>query len=313
MYNCLLSGCTRLTWVTNGSLTLSPSTAFHKLRIPEPLLEAARERILIPFIGSGFSRNVDEHLPTSDSLITIIASELRIDPRLLQIHSHDDWKLCAEYLYSQRRTLGDALEQLVLQLEPAGGRRQLIERSKAHLKLAELDTPVIYTTNWDSWIEEGLRCAGRSYYKIRSSDDLTAPVLIEGKVDDARMKPFLIKFHGDFSQPETIVLKQTDYFRRMRFDDPLDIRLQSDVYGRSVLFLGYSFSDPNIQHIWYRLAEILRKVKGARRSYLLTHVNNPVMDSFLNDNFIDVIRVKPLGIGEAVEDLLNELVAVQSN
>lgn len=236
-----------------------------------------------------------------------------MDARLLRIHSNGDWKLCAEYLFTQRGSLGDALSQLILQLEQhydAAGRPK-ITGSPAHLHLAELDTPAIYTTNWDSWIERALTTARRSYYVVRSSNELACPKIVPGESKDARMSPYIIKFHGDFSRPDTIVFKQTDYFRRMRFDDPLDIRLQADIFGNTVLFLGYSFGDPNIQYIWYRLAESLKTVKAPRRSYLLTRDSNPVMHSFLEKHFIDVITVSGLDIQEATTQLLSELVGVQ--
>jgi hypothetical protein len=97
----------------------------------------------------------------------------------------------------------------------------------------------------------------------------------------------------------------------MRFDDPLDVRLQTDIFSHTVLFLGYSFGDPNIQYIWYRLAETLKTVRAPRRSYLLTRDSNPVMESFLKEHFIDIIPVSELDIQEATQQLLLELVGVQ--
>ena len=285
----------------------------YKFPIPEPLLEAARDRSLIPFIGSGFSKNIDSANVAGDGLINLIAGELNMDARLLRIHSNDDWKLCAEYLFSQRGTLGDVLRQLVLRLErdeDINGMSKLA-KSPAHSRLAELDTPAIYTTNWDSWIERALKALKRSFYVVRSSEDLACPTIVQGESSDKRLSPWLIKFHGDFSRPETIVFKQTDYFRRMRFDDPIDVRFQADIFGNTVLFLGYSFGDPNIQYIWYRLAESLKTVKAPRRSYLLTRDINPVMESFLEKHYIDVIPVGTLDIREATTQLLSELVGVQ--
>lgn len=285
----------------------------YKLPIPDSLLGAARDRSLILFIGSGFSKNIDANNVTADGLIEIIAKEVKMDPRLLRIHSNGDWKLCADYLYERRRTLGDALTALTIQLDQGfdsdGVAR--VSRSQAHLRLAELDLPAIYTTNWDKWIERAFEYLNRSHVVVRSSGDLASPAAFQGDPGDARRPPWIIKFHGDFTQPETIVFKQTDYFRRMRFDDPLDIRLQADIFGHTVLFLGYSFGDPNIQYIWYRMAERLSTVQMPRRCYLLTRDSNPIMESFLNKHLIDIIPVNELDIREATEHLLAELVGVQ--
>jgi hypothetical protein len=43
------------------------------------------------------------------------------------------------------------------------------------------------------------------------------------------------------------VLTETDFLNRLSFDSPLDIKLHADALGRTVLFIGYSMTDPNIR------------------------------------------------------------------
>jgi hypothetical protein len=57
----------------------------------------------------------------------------------------------------------------------------------------------------------------------------------------------IIKFHGDFDEEDSLVITETDYFDRLRFDSPLDIKFRADALGKTVLFLGYSMSDMNIR------------------------------------------------------------------
>jgi hypothetical protein len=38
----------------------------------------------------------------------------------------------------------------------------------------------------------------------------------------------VVKFHGDFDDEESIILTESQYFARLNFEHPLDIKLQGD-------------------------------------------------------------------------------------
>jgi hypothetical protein len=65
----------------------------------------------------------------------------------------------------------------------------------------------------------------------------------------------IVKYHGDFDDDASLVLAETDYFRRLSFDSPLDIKFRADALGRTLLFIGYSMSDTNIRLLLHRLWE----------------------------------------------------------
>ena len=65
----------------------------------------------------------------------------------------------------------------------------------------------------------------------------------------------IVKFHGDLEEG-SLVLTETDYFRRLGFDEPLDIQLMAHALGRGILFLGYSASDVNLRLLLFRLRQI---------------------------------------------------------
>jgi SIR2-like domain len=64
-----------------------------------------------------------------------------------------------------------------------------------------------------------------------------------------------VKYHGDFDDDNSLVLAETDYFNRLAFDSPLDIKFRADALGRTILFVGYSMSHTNIRLLLDRLCE----------------------------------------------------------
>ena len=56
----------------------------------------------------------------------------------------------------------------------------------------------------------------------------------------------IVKFHGDLNNPEQIVLTESQYEKRLRFDSALDTKLRSDLQAGST-YSGYSFRDPNFR------------------------------------------------------------------
>lgn len=70
----------------------------------------------------------------------------------------------------------------------------------------------------------------------------------------------------------------------MNFESPLDIKLRSDVLGKTVLFLGYSLSDINIRYLLYRLQKQWEKEgnhKSRPKSYIFLARPNIVQEEIL--------------------------------
>ncbi|MCK1540291.1 MULTISPECIES: SIR2 family protein, partial [unclassified Bradyrhizobium] len=57
----------------------------------------------------------------------------------------------------------------------------------------------------------------------------------------------------DFDDDASLVLTETDFLNRLAFDSPLDIRFRADALGSTLLFIGYSMSDPNIRLLLHRI------------------------------------------------------------
>jgi hypothetical protein len=104
--------------------------------------------------------------------------------------------------------------------------------------------------------------------------------------------------------PGSVVLAETDYFRRLAFDEPLDIKLAADAFARAVLFLGYSVSDINLRLLLYRLRQIWLESgyeKFRPRSYVHITPSNPVQQRILSS--WDVVPLTAAADGAAATEV----------
>lgn len=209
------------------------------------LIDYIRRNRVIIFAGSGLSATLQ--LPTWDQLLSQVAAELKFDADIFQSLG-DNYSLAEFYLIRNGR-----LGNLRQWMDQEWHRPKVaidISKSQAHVSLVKLGAQRIYTTNWDNWIEAAHRAMGQTYHKIvRVKDIADAP-------DDV---PHIVKFHGDFSDDDSLVFTERSYFDRMSFDSPIDIKFRADTIGRSILFLGYSIRDMNMRLLLYRLEQIWKQ------------------------------------------------------
>ncbi|BDG09609.1 SIR2 family protein [Anaeromyxobacter paludicola] len=126
--------------------------------------------------------------------------------------------------------------------------RELVRLSRA--------LPALYTTNFDDLLERAFREAGEPVQVVADARDLDDWKFAERGGAFTPLFP-IYKLHGTLDRPETVVLGEADYQRRLSLAaHPIDLRFASDVIGRDVLFVGYSFSDPNVRWIWSRLGDL---------------------------------------------------------
>lgn len=255
---------------------------------------------LIPFIGAGFSLPLG--LPSWEKLVEKLAEKLDFEPELFRLHG--TFAQLAEYAkIMDRRLWQDFVTRITREFDSA----ESIERRKAsitHKALASLNLRTIYTTNYDSHIEGALEDAGKKVVTLSSLADF-----LESQGRDACE---VIKFHGTFSDQETIILTESRYFERLSLEDAVDQRLRADILSNSLLFIGYSFNDPNIRYIWYRIDRLRRQQSKEyniklRPSYLITFGADPVQPVLLNEWDIHVIPLDPADKNESIANLLSSV------
>ncbi|WP_312406219.1 SIR2 family protein [Rhizobium sp.] len=176
-----------------------------------------------------------------------------------------------------------------------------IGASDIHRHIAELDVPIIYTTNYDHWIERSLKMHNKKFTRIVTGSDLN-----KGKPEETDV----VKFHGDVTKPSSMVVTESDYFERLKFESELDIRLRSDLQRYSLLFLGYSLSDINLRNMIYRLSLFRKKYPGKSertRSFFLANKLNDVQEKLFDGWGISTIYGNHVDNKRSLLEFLQEL------
>lgn len=126
-----------------------------------------------------------------------------------------------------------------------------LELTPSHEVLARLPIRHYWTTNYDRLIELALTQQHRRPDVKFAVDQLK------------RSKPghdaIVYKMHGDVEHPDDAILTKDDYEGYFREHEPFVTALSGDLVQTTMLFLGFSFTDPNIDYVLSRVRVTLRK------------------------------------------------------
>ncbi len=129
------------------------------------------------------------------------------------------------------------------------------ERTENHKLLASLPIRTYWTTNYDRLIEQALEDAGKT------PDVKTTP---ENLATTAHRRDAVVyKMHGDVAQPHEAVVTRDDYEQYSQKRQLFSTALQGDLVSKTFYFLGFSFSDPNLNHIMARVRVLLTQNKNS--------------------------------------------------
>jgi hypothetical protein len=198
--------------------------------------EALRSGDVAIFAGAGLSRAagyVDWR-----SLLKDIATDLKLD-----IDRETDLIAVAQYHLNEKRNRA-RLNQTIVQ-ELAGSATP----TQTHRILARLPIPTAWTTNYDQLLERSFEGTGKVVDLKLTQENLAHSKRGRDLV--------LYKMHGCVTQPHEAVVTKDDYeqYERKR---PLFVEsLKGDLIAKTFLFLGFSFTDPNIDYILSRVRVLL--------------------------------------------------------
>ena len=125
------------------------------------------------------------------------------------------------------------------------------ESSETHRILAKLPIRTYWTTNYDTLIEDSLRQA----YKIPDVKHSVEQLHITKPKRDA----VIYKMHGDVSLPNQAVLYKEQYERYYKTHESFVTALSGDLVSKTFLFIGFSFTDPNLDYVLSRLHTSTRR------------------------------------------------------
>lgn len=156
--------------------------------------------------------------------------------------------------------------------------------NSVHRILKEMDLTYIITTNYDTLIEDEIK----NLQVVSKDEDL--PYTSSNRM--------LIKMHGDFKN-KNIVLKKSDYDNYEKNFPLISTHIKGLFTTNTVLFIGYSYNDINIQQIMNWIKEILKE--KTRKAFLVEFTNednkeeengeqiNKISLKLLNDNNDEVL------------------------
>ena len=236
---------------------------------------SSKNNKLVIFIGSGISAN--SGLTMWKDIIEKIRTKIDID------RDERDYIKIAQYYYNSRDQK-EYYEFLKNELDIDSNPNAI------HDKLLELNPYHIITTNYDNLIEKQANQKGMFYDVVCKDSDL--PYTPNNKM--------IIKMHGDFKN-RNIVFKEDDYLSYSQNFKLIETYIKSLFSTHTIMFIGYSLSDPDIKYILQWVKDILGQ--NLPRPYFLK------MDKF-DINEYQYYKNKGINIlyySELNEDLRKEL------
>lgn len=190
------------------------------------------------FAGAGLSV-ASGHVNWS-GLLKDIASELGLD-----VDREHNLVAVAQYHLNARGTRSRLNQKLIDEFS-AGHRI-----NANHKILARLPIATYWTTNYDKLIETALEAEGKVVDVKFTVDQL--------KTTRRGRDVTVYKMHGDVTDAEHAVLTKDDYEGYFRDHEPFVTALAGDLVSKTLLFIGFSFTDPNIDYIMSRVRVVLRQ------------------------------------------------------
>jgi hypothetical protein len=208
------------------------------------LIEAAEQRLLIPFVGAGLSRQTTPPFPTWRELLDMLNTYTHdlgevSDSEFNEINdllAKGQFLMAAEHLRAEL-PIDAYLKFLTTTFDPSG-----LAPAEVHRALFRLNPPLILTTNYDRLLEEAYVQVCRRHIQsitYQRSDDVQRSFVLR----DRNSRPIIFNIHGSVADPSTIILTESDY-RNMLYNQPGYRAVLSAIFiTHQVLMLGFSFED----------------------------------------------------------------------
>jgi len=205
-----------------------------KNRLIRELTKELKEENLAVFVGAGLSAPAG--FVSWTELLRPVAEELKLDVD----KEINDLVSLAQYYINENNGNRGRLNQMLIDEFCRDA-----EITENHKVLARLPINTYWTTNYDKLIENSLT-------KVKKVPDVKyekRQLLFTRPRRDA----IVYKMHGDVDHPSDAVLIKDDYEKYHVDRQPFMDALRGDLISKTFIFLGFSFTDPNLDYILSRV------------------------------------------------------------
>ncbi|RNC70143.1 MAG: hypothetical protein ED859_06685 [Desulfuromonadales bacterium] len=221
--------------------------SFSKNRLVSEFVSAMQNGEAALFIGAGMSRPAG--FVDWKGLLRDCAEEIG-----LNLDREHDLVAVAQYYINSR--IDRARLNQVLKREFDKSYRPTIN----HSIISRLPIRNIWTTNFDTLIEDAIRHSGKKIEVISNDSQIAIPT--------SGRDVMLYKMHGDIADPSKIIICKNDYENYSKEHELFQNQLSVELVSKTFLFLGFSFSDPNLNYMLGHLRSLLSD-KNKRAHYAI--------------------------------------------
>lgn len=209
---------------------------------PEALIREIADRRALVFVGAGLSKAAHATMPTWPALLKNLSPKLqkKADQTLVSKLVNQNRLLDAAQIITdgvERADLNASL-RAVFQLRPP-------RYHDIYKDLLQLDLKTIVTTNYDEFLEKNFdhHSGGNAAYDVckHTSNNFLSAIRSPQRV--------IAKMHGCITEPDDLVLDRLSYFHARQRNHSFFSVMSALFTTHTVLFLGYSLGDPDLQII----------------------------------------------------------------
>ncbi len=198
--------------------------------------QAIREGNAGIFAGAGLSR-VSGYVDWKN-LLRPLAKNVKLD-----IEKEKDYLSVAQYCRNESGSRASINQEILNAFNAEVGENENVEI------IARLPISTYWTTNYDKLIEKELEKQNRKVDVKMDSDQLSTTL--------ANRDAVVYKMHGDVEHPAKAVLTKDDYVLYDNKRPLFRTILKGDLISKKLLFIGFSFEDPNLDYILGQIHALL--------------------------------------------------------
>ena len=241
------------------------------------LQKASRQNKLVIFAGAGTS--VDAGIPLWNTLIDKLTEVL---PDEVKHNNRSDNLKLAELFreVSDDKDYYESIESVLF--------KDATSPNVIHDTILSLQPCNIITTNYDTLFEDAALKNNRQYFVVATDSDLPRN----------HGEKLIVKMHGDLKH-HNIILTENDYYDYSRKFPLIRSFVISQFVSKVVLFVGFSFNDPNLKFILREIQSDLGR--DMQHAYLLT--GDAITEIERNHQFKKGVNILSINKNDAEQEL----------